>query len=471
MVKKANKIGFVTFVGIVMAMVATVRSIPTLAAASWQMAFWMIFAVLFFALPVSLMSGELSTMLQGEGGPQLWVKTAVGDKWGFVTSWLLWVQMFPGMVMVASTLGPLLGNAIGNTTIGNNHWFTLICILVIYWIITILNLKFDMAKIDGSIGVWLGVYIPVAVMVIMGVLSFLKIGIQTHSVLGTFSLMKLLPTDASSLKYVGAIAFIFTGIETAGVYVPRIKNATKNFSRGLIVALIGLIFLNIVNAFFVADVVPKGSTELTNITQPILIFCHILNWPTIIANIFSLLAFIGVILQLSAWVTGPSQTIIQVAREGLIPAKWHFQRENKYGVSRNVVLTQSICISLFALMYALPDINTVFLTLVNTTTLLYCIIYLFIGIAFIKLRYSKSDLDRPYRVGKNGNWLAWAVTIMFLIGIVLIGIVSLISQPLFNAIVMFVITVVLTVIPIVIDKFKKDKWYVDAQEDLKKNNN
>ena len=108
MAKESSKIGFVTFVGIVMAMVATVRSIPTLAAASWQMIFWMIFAVLFFALPVSLMSGELSTMLQDEGGPQLWVKTAMGSKWGFVTAWLLWVQMFPGMVMVASTLGPLL---------------------------------------------------------------------------------------------------------------------------------------------------------------------------------------------------------------------------------------------------------------------------------------------------------------------------------------------------------------------------
>lgn len=468
MSKESNKIGFVTFVGIVMAMVATVRSIPTLAAASWQMLFWMIFAVLFFALPVSLMSGELSTMLQDAGGPQLWVKTALGQKWGFVTAWLLWVQMFPGMVMVASTLGPLLGNTIGNTTLGNNHWFTLSCILVIYWIITILNLKFDMAKIGGSFGVWLGVYIPVAVMVIMGIFSFIKVGIQPGTVLGTFSPLKLLPTDTSSLKYVGAIAFIFTGIETAGVYVPRLKDATKNFARGLIVALIGLIFLNIVNAFFVADVVPKGSTELTNITQPILLFCHILGWPTVIANIFSGLAFIGVILQLSAWVTGPSQTIIQVAKEGLVPAKWHYQRENKYGVSKNVVLTQSICISLFALMYALPNINTVFLTLVNTTTILYCIIYLFIGISFIKLRYSKADMIRPYRIGKSGNGLAWIMTVMFLFGILLIGIVSLVSQPLMNAIIMLIITIILTVIPLIIDKLKKDQWYTEAQDDIKK---
>ena len=61
------------------------------------------------------------------------------------------------------------------------------------------------------------------------------------------------------------------------------------------------------------------------------------------------------------------------------------------------------------------------------------------------------------------------MTVMFLFGIILIGIVSLVSQPLLNAVIMLVITVVLTIIPIIIDKFKKDEWYTDAQEDLKNN--
>ena len=81
------------------------------------------------------------------------------------------------MVMVASTLGPLLGNTFGNVHLGENHWFVLGCILVIYWIITILNLKFDMAKVGGNIGVWLGVYIPVLVMFVLGLLSMIKVGL------------------------------------------------------------------------------------------------------------------------------------------------------------------------------------------------------------------------------------------------------------------------------------------------------
>ena len=64
-----------------MALCATVRSIPTLAAVGWTLISYTIFAVLFFAGPIALISGELSTMLPQEGGPQLWVKTALGSKW------------------------------------------------------------------------------------------------------------------------------------------------------------------------------------------------------------------------------------------------------------------------------------------------------------------------------------------------------------------------------------------------------
>lgn len=122
-----------------------------------------------------------------------------------------------------------------------------------------------------------------------------------------------------SLKYLAGITFIFVGIEMSSVYMPRLKDATKNYTKGVFIALIGLVLLNVINAMLVANVVPDGKMELANITQPILIDCQILGLPEVIGNIFSFMVFIGVLLQLSAWVTGPSKTIIQVAREGFLP--------------------------------------------------------------------------------------------------------------------------------------------------------
>ena len=88
------------------------------------------------------------------------------------------------------------------------------------------------------------------------------------------------------------------------------------------------------------------------------------------------MVFLGVItiICLGYWTI---KTIIQVARDGLLPPKFGFHRENKYGVSRNVVLTQSVVISLFALLYGvMDDVNAVFLTLTNATTIIYSIVVL-----------------------------------------------------------------------------------------------
>lgn len=267
--KQGVKLGLGTFIGMTMALCATVRSIPSVAAAGWAQITYMIFAVVFFALPVALISGELGTMLQADGGPQLWVKTALGERWGFVTAWLLWVQMFPGMVMVASTIGPLWGNAFGNVALGNNHWFIFANILGFYWIITILNLKFDMAKVGGNIGVWLGVYIPIIIMLIMGIAALIKTGVNPAGYLGSFSMGKLLPSlsNLSTLKYFAAISFVYTGIEISSVFIPRLHNAKKTYTRGIFIALIGLVLMNVLNAMLVANTVPNGKMQLISLSQ------------------------------------------------------------------------------------------------------------------------------------------------------------------------------------------------------------
>lgn len=469
--KVAKNLTLGTFIGMTMALCATVRSIPSVAATGWAQITYMLFAVIFFALPVALIAGELGTMMQADGGPQLWVKTALGERWGFVTSWLLWVQMFPGMVMVASTIGPLIGNTVGDATLGNNHWFTLACILVCYWIITFLNLKFDMAKFGGQLGVWLGVYIPIVILMVMGALATIKVGINPHGYLGDFSFAKLIPHDVQSLQYFAAIAFVFVGIEISSVYIPRLHNAEKNYSNGVLIALIGLILMNIVNSIFVSNIVPNGQIELTNITQPILLYCKVLHWPLWIGNVFSFLVVIGVLIQLSAWVTGPGQTMIQVARDGQLPPKWHYYRMNEYGASRNIILTQSICISLFALLYGvMKNVNGVFLTLTNTTTILYAIVYVLIAIALIKLRKQQPNTPRPYRIGKSGNGLAYLVSYALLFGIAVVIIGTLVATPLSQSIMIIILTVVLVVIPIIIDKKKKDSWKTDVDRDLQEYN-
>ncbi|WP_106766747.1 tyrosine-tyramine antiporter [Paenibacillus faecalis] len=464
---KSKQLTLFGLIGITMAFFGTVRSVPTLSITGWTQIFYMLVAAILFALPIALMSAELSTGFSGEeGGPQVWVKKALGEKWGFVTSWLLWVQMFFGMVMVASTVGVLFGYVINKPELSSNNLFIFAVILISYWGVTILNIKFDMVKIGGNWGAVIGVYIPFVLLVLLGLWFFFKNGIQQESYLGNFQAKDLLPnfSDLGSLTYLSGIIFIFAGVEISSVHANNIDNPKRNYPIAVIASVILLVIFNLVAGLTVSNAVPLGKMELSNITQPYLIFCQDLGIPLIFVNIISAMILIGVLVQLSAWVLGPSKSMIKVADEGNLPP--FFQKRGERGIPITFVLIQASVISLVALLYVVvPDVNSAFLMITITTTILYCIVYALIGISAIKLRYTMPDLERPFRLGTKGNGLIWFISILSLISVALTIGVSLIPPSIldpsqYTGYIIFQVgaTVIMVAIALIIYRFKKPEW-------------
>lgn len=462
-----SKVSTLTFIGMTCALVASVRNIPDVADTGWTMFFYMAVAVILYALPITLISGEFAGMFPEEGGPELWVTSALGEKWGFMTSWLIWVQMWPGMVMIASGLAPLIGIVIGNQALGLNNKFTFGVILVIYWGVTLLNIRFDMAKVGGKIGVWLGLYIPMAMMLILGICATAKTGLIPTSTLGRFADADLIPdfTTENTIKFFAPIMFIFTGIELSSVYITRLVNPVKTYIKAIFVALIFMFVLNVSNAFMLANIVPKGHMELNNIGQSIELYSKVLGLPKETATVFSILVLLGVTVQLSAWATGPSKTITSSARRGLYPPKLGFWKTNKYDVSVPVLITQAIVITIFAGFYLLiPAVNTAFLMLVSATAVIYSIVYILMGIGILKLRKTQPNANRPFKVGKD-------LTIKLVVYIMIITIVVAVAMSLagssrMSMIAVFVITAIVVIIPLWFNKIKKPQWVDEVQKGL-----
>ncbi|QEL82804.1 amino acid permease (plasmid) [Bacillus sp. JAS24-2] len=477
---KTKKLTLFGLIGITMAFFGTVRSVPTLSITGWAQIFYMLVAALVFALPIALMSAELSTGFPEEGGPQVWVRNALGEKWGFVTSWLLWVQMFFGMVMVSSTVGVLLGYVIDKPELSSNNYFIFALILISYWGVTLLNLKFDMVKVAGNWGAVIGVYIPFVILVVLGVIYMLKNGIQPNGYLGDFKPSDLIPNfkDLGSLTYLSGIIFIFAGVEISSVHANNIENPKRNYPVAVIASVVLLVIFNIIAGLTVSNAVPRGGLELANITQPYLIFCEDLGIPSIFVNLISLMILIGVLVQLSAWVLGPSKSMIKVAEEGNLPK--FFQKRTKKDIPITFVMIQAIVISLVSFLYVVvPDVNSAFLIITITTTILYCIVYVLIAISAIRLRYNMPNVKRPFRLGSKGNGLMWFVSIFSMIGIVLTIIVSLIppsilkpSQYTGYVIYQVAATVVMIGIALIINKCKKPEWKKEnkQEENLKQAN-
>ena len=463
-----KRVGVLTFFGMTVAIVASVRNIPDVAATGWTMFFYMLVATVLFALPIALMSGEYAGMFPRAGGPELWVTNGLSPRWGFVSSWLLWVQMFPGMVMVSSVIAPLVAVTIGQPALGKSSIFTLICILVSYWAVTILNLFFDMARLGGQIGVILGLYLPVAFMVILGIAALVKVGIRSDGYLGPGS-SGLLPFFSSqslgTLAFFASIVFIFTGIEMSSVYLPRLKNAAKTYLRGIFIALVFMFLFNTLLAFVTADVVSHGTIELNNIAQAPVIILKILGLPTWFANVFAGAVLIGVIVQLSAWASGPSKTITDSARRGFYPPRLRFWKTNRFDVAPTVILTQAVVISLFALIFILvPAVNKAFLLLVTATAIIYIVVYVLMAIGILRLRLTKPTIKRPFHMGNTS--VAWTVIIVFLVVVVASSLATLWYQGWTNAFIIVAITVVLSVVPLIIFWKRKPSWASDVSREL-----
>ena len=123
------------------------------------------------------------------------------------------------------------------------------------------------------------------------------------------------------------------------------------------------------------------------------------------------------------------------------------------------MLTQSVIISLFALLYGvMDDVNSVFLTLTNATTIVYCIVYVLIAIALIKLRYIMPNADRAYRIGKRGNSMAWILSGILVLSIAFAIFATMITTSAFEATLVICLSAILFVIPLIIYSNKKDSW-------------
>jgi amino acid transporter len=414
---RKNKLSRMAVFGITVAFFGAVRAIPTVASSGWEQIIYMIMSGFLFALPVALISAELSTMWTDEGGSQVWITHGINKAWGFVAPWMLWIMMFFGMVMVSSTFSTTLGVIINNSSMQSNNAIVFAVIVGTYWLITFLNLKFDMLKVSGGWGTVVGVYIPFAIIIALGVAYFAKNGVSNAGYLADFTPDKLVPNfaDTGTIAVFVAIMFIFSGIEMSTVHVNEMKNPRKDYPAAVIMAVLVVVILNLVAGLGMADAVPSGKMELSNLMYSVEIMVNDLGLPSILTNIIGIFAMVGIFTMVSTWVLGPSKQLSQVARKGALPK--FFQKLDKKGDPVNIILLQAVAITVISSMYLIPgvDINSMYLMFTVTTTLLYAFVYVLIGISAIRLRYKQPDTPRIFRLGKKGNAMMWVVAMITIV--------------------------------------------------------
>jgi len=462
---KTTYLSIFKLIMITSAFVLSIRNMPMLAETGMQMFFYIIVAAIIYLIPVGLVSAELATGWPKEGGVYVWIKEAFGEKWAFFSMWMLWVQMFFGMVMITSFIAAMWAYVFYPPW-ANNETFIFIMILVMYWGVTFLNLKgLKAASLISTIGVIFGVFIPAALIIVLGVIYIIQ-GNPINMDFA-FTAKNIFPdfSNIGNLTFFVSVVFIFAGLEVSSVHANEVKNPQKNYPKAMFMGIFLLILLNIFGSLIVGIVVPKNEISLVSgIMQTFTVFLTKFDIKWLIP-IVALFAAIGATGQISTWVLGPSKGILGVAKNGDLPPWW--QKENKYGVPTHIIFTQATAISLVALLYLIvPSINSVFFMILILTTLLYALMYIFMFAAGIKLRYSQPDVPRAYKIPGKRNIGMWILSCFGLISMAFVVVISFFPPELvsskgnssFYIWFMAIGLAFFVIIPLLVFKFKKPEW-------------
>jgi putative glutamate/gamma-aminobutyrate antiporter len=418
---KGASLGMFALAMMNVAAVMNLRGLPMIAREGLSMVFYILFASLFFLIPVSLVSAELATGWPKSGGVYRWVKEAFGPRWGFLSIWLQWIQSVIWFPTILSFCAGSLSYFLMRPDLADNRYFNLAVILLAYWAATFVT--FRGLKTAGRLttaGVILGTILPgVLVIVLAGVWIM-----QGNPAVFMQSPQPIIPnlSHFENISFLAGIMLLYCGMEVGAVHVTELKDPKREYTRSLLLGISLLVIIFTFGSLAVATVLPGESISLTaGIMQGFddLLTRFGARW---LLPVLGLSVTFGALGSVMAWISGPSRGLLASAEDGDLPP--FLARKNKNGIQIHILLLQAGIVSVISLVYVVtPSVSGAFFMLTDLAAILYLIMYVFLYAAALRLRYSQPNVRRSYRI-PGGNAGMWTVAVVGIAAVVFAAVVA-----------------------------------------------
>ncbi len=481
-VKKKMTVATITMM--TAAAVISLRGLPMMAKEGLSMIFYILFSSVLFLIPAALVAAELGGMFSREGGGvYTWVREAFGSRWGFTAIWLQWIQNVVWYPTVLAFAAGALAYLFMSPKLAASGLFTGGVILVCYWLSTFLTLAGSRTATSVTkYGFLLGTVLPGVFIIVLGLwwldqgnpLQFLHPSAATAALeqaAGEAPHARLLPhiTGLGSVAFLAGIILLFAGVEVHAVNANEMENPAKEFPLSMFLAALIIFFLFTLGSLAVAAVLAPNEISLTaglmQAFKQMLDKFHI-GFLTPIVGLFVAFGAIGGVM---SWVGGPSRGLLETAKQGEIPP--FMAKVNKHGVQKNILAIQGIIVSILAMLYFIMDnVNVAFFVLSAMTVTLYLVMYILMYAAAIKLRFTRPDLIRSYKVpgGHFGMCLVGGVGLLGVGFAFLVGFFPPTNLPVGNPVLYVGLVasglIVFTGLPLLINSLKKPDWKQTAQK-------
>jgi amino acid transporter len=374
--------------------VASLRPAPTMAVYGLACVFLYVLPAIVFLLPTALVSAELAS--GWSGGIYRWVTEGISPRWGFTAAWHQYAMTlfyYPSLLsFVAATLAYVIAPDLASSGV-----WTAIVIISVYWLGVLVSLRGGIgvvAKLASS-GVLIGTLIPGALLVTLGIVYLA----QGNASAAPMDAEHILPAWAGIASIVLIVSNFgaYSGMEMNAVHVNRLRDPRGQFPRVMLVATVLVLLILILPPLAISWVVPAADVSLTaGIMQAFdAVLAHFgIQWLTPIIGLAIVSASLAGFL---TWLSGPSRSLLLVAREGGYMPPW-FQRTNAAGVQENILVAQGVLTTVLALLFAfVPAVSNAYWIFMTITTSVYLLMYLSMFVAAYNLRKRQPDHPRGYR--------------------------------------------------------------------------
>lgn len=394
---------------------------PTAAIGNSQY-FWWIFLIIAFCIPYGMISAELGTTFQSEGGMYDWVKRAFGAKWAARVAWNYWIN-FP--LWIASLAVAVTDVIMGIMEIELSVGWLLVLQLGYTWLVSFLGTQ----RIGES--KWIvniGTFFKIAFMVGLGVLGiyvYIKTGESANPI---SSVADLLPTfDLAGLSFLSVIIFNFLGFEVVATFADDMEDPKKEIPKALIIggALMALFYVLPATGINIA--MSLEDAEASGITESFMILLTKLGVNAdvvrIVVIIVGLMFIYTMVANIVSWSFGVNSVAKYSADDGGLPKV--FSKTNKDGVPYMASILNGVVASVIVIIgIILGQVSEIasnlFWTFFSLSLVTLLISYIPLFLAFLKLR--KTDkTKRVYKVpGSDGFVTVFAIVpfILLILGVI-----------------------------------------------------
>ena len=375
--------------------------------------FWWIFMIIAFLLPYGLISSELGTSYNGDGGLYDWIRTAFPkSRIAGRVSWYYWIN-FPLWMASLAVMCPGLITTITGIQLGTVP--SLIIQLAFIWIIVLISFY----PVSDSVWILNGAaFIKVLLAVIMGGLGIYAA--VTTGLANEYTPQSLLPSfDLNSLSYISVILFNFLGFEVICTFADQMENPKKQIPKAIITGGIVIAAIYIFCAFGIGAAIP---TDQISSDSGLLDAMMLITGKTggVFIAIMALLFLITLFGNMISWSLGVNSVAAYASDQGDLPKVFGI-RSKKNDMPVGSALMNGIVASIVVVIGAFLPNSDLFWSFFALNLVMFLLSYLPIFPAFLKLRKTDPDHERPFKVPGGPVFLkVLAIVPMILIVVALI---------------------------------------------------